>query len=277
MARQSPADQSNKSDAVTTRMKYVVRGEKAVFSAAERDKSYWPGEEHDVRIHDMRPIADELSFDRNGFVLLRGASAARDLTDPTEVEAVYVPEVIKQIERLTGARKVVAFGAMVRTDDSQADDGRLPAFGAHIDYGDRTVRDFSYDLMPRAEADRRLAGRYMLINVWRPVRPVERTPLALCDASTVFRHDLFESEVRGGLGDSKRRSLFGFNLAYAPGHRWYYVPQMQPDEALFFKLFDSDSERVQFTAHSAFNDPNATADAAPRLSIELRTIAYLSD
>jgi hypothetical protein len=51
---------------------------------------------------------------------------------------------------------------------------------------------------------------------------------------------------------------------------------MQPWEALVFKLFDSKSEAVQFTAHGAFEDPDTPPDAAPRQSIEVRTIAYLA-
>jgi hypothetical protein len=51
---------------------------------------------------------------------------------------------------------------------------------------------------------------------------------------------------------------------------------MQPWEALAFKLFDSDRDAVQHTAHSAFEDPATAPDAAPRQSIEVRTIAYLS-
>ena len=125
------------------------------------------------------------------------------------------------------------------------------------------------------EAERRLAGRHMLINVWRPIAMVESAPLAVCDASTVRREDLFDSEVVGGLGDFNRRSLWGFNLAYDPAHRWYWVPHMQPWEALAFKLFDSEEGAVQYTAHSAFEDPNTPPDAAPRQSIEVRTIAYL--
>jgi hypothetical protein len=50
---------------------------------------------------------------------------------------------------------------------------------------------------------------------------------------------------------------------------------MQPWEALAFKLFDSDAGATQFTAHSAFEDPNTPPDAAPRQSVEVRTIAYL--
>ena len=179
------------------------------------------------------------------------------------------------IQRLTGAAKVVSFGPMIRTNASGAHGHNQPAFGAHVDYGARTVADFTRDLLPAEEAERRLQGWHMLINVWRPITMVESAPLALCDASTVRREDLFDSEVVGGLGDFKRRSLWGFNLAYDPGHRWYWVPHMQPWEAMAFKLFDSDPDAIQHTAHSAFEDPNTPLDAAPRQSVEVRTIAYL--
>ena len=258
---------------VQTTMKYVVRGEKATFHAGDRSKSYWPVDEHAVTIHDVRPIADRLAFDRNGFVL---ADEPTDVTDFTggELER-YQRQTEALVQRLTGADKVISFGPIVRTNATGAHGHNQPAHGAHVDYGARTVADFTRDLLPAEEAERRLQGRHMLINVWRPIVMVESAPLAVCDASTVERADLFDSEVVGGLGDFNRRSLWGFNLAWTPDHRWYWVPHMQPWEALVFKLFDSDPDAVQFTAHSAFEDPNTPPDAAPRQSIEVRTIAYL--
>jgi hypothetical protein len=263
-------------NAVTTSMNYVVRGEKAVFCAADRDASYWPRDIHRVTIEDVRPIADQLSFDRNGFVLLNEPTAVRDFRDSAQVDGVYVPEIVDLVTRLTGAEKVITFGIMIRSDSPDMGDGGLPAHGAHVDYGDFTVRETVRDLLG-AEADRWLERRYMLINLWRPIRIVERTPLALCDASTVLAEDMFDSEVRGGLGDANRPSLWGFNLAYNPVHRWYYAPRMRPEEIFAFKLFDSDRSRVQWTAHSAFEDPQAPADAAPRQSIELRTISFMPE
>ena len=259
---------------VEATMNYVVRGEKATFHAGDRAKSYWPVEEHRVRFHDMRPIAQDLSFDRNGFVLLDQPSALTDVAAEGAIEA-YCRETEELVRRLTGAAKTVSFGPVVRTNATGAHGHNQPAFGAHVDYGDRTVRDFTHDLLPKEEADRRLSGRYMLINVWRPLTTVESAPLALCDASTVKAQDMFDSEVVGGLGSFGTRSLWGFNLAWAPGQRWYWVPRMQPQEVLAFKLYDSDPEAVQFTAHSAFNPP-VPPDAAPRQSIEVRTISFMS-
>ncbi|MEO6041188.1 MAG: CmcJ/NvfI family oxidoreductase [Croceibacterium sp.] len=259
---------------VTTTMKYVVRGEKATFHAGDRAKSYWPVDEHPVIIHDVRPVRGQLSFERNGFVLVDEPTEVTEFTDSGEL-ARYSRQAEALVARLTGADKVVSFGSMIRTSATGAHGHNQPAHGAHVDYGARTVADFTRDLLPADEAEARLARRHMLINLWRPIVPVESAPLALCDASTVRREDLFDSEVVGGLGDFRRRSLWGFNLAYDPAHRWCWVSDMQPHEALAFKLFDSDPRAVQHTAHSAFEDPATPPDAAPRQSIELRTIAYI--
>jgi hypothetical protein len=255
-------------------MKYVVRGEKATFHPGDRTRSYWPVDEHEVLIHDMRPIREQLSFDRNGFVLVDEPAAVDSLGESDNLRR-YCRQTEALVQRLTGAAKVVSFGPVVRTNATGAHGHNQPAHGAHVDYGARTVADFTRDLLPTEEAERRLAGRHMLLNVWRPIVPVESAPFAVCDASTVRREDLFDSEVVGGLGDFNRRSLWGFNLAFQPDHRWYWAPRMQPTEALVFKLFDSQPGAVQFTAHSAFEDPATPPDAAPRQSIEVRTIAYM--
>ena len=66
-----------------------------------------------------------------------------------------------------------------------------------------------------------------------------------------------------------------YQIAYNAAHEWYYFPRMARDEALVFKVFDSATDgRARFTAHSAFADPTSPPDAAPRESIEMRTIAF---
>jgi hypothetical protein len=261
--------------AVEAVIRYVVPGEKAIFYPADRERSYWPAVEHRVHIESMRPHANELALERNGFVLVREPTQVRNFYDADEVKRVYYPEVFDLVRRLNGAAKVIAFGEVTRSDSTQTGDGRQPAYGAHVDYGDVTVRQFTHEILGREEAERWLKMRYVLMNLWRPIKPVYRTPLALCDASTVVRSDLNDSEVRGGLNDPDRASLYGFNLAHSPRHRWYYAPRMQPDEVLAFKLFDSDGSRVQWTGHTAFDDPTAAADAPPRESIEIRTISFI--
>jgi hypothetical protein len=181
------------------------------------------------------------------------------------------------VKRLNGAAKVAVFGEITRSDATGTGEGRLPAYGAHVDYGERTIRRLAAEAMGKSEAERWLGHRFVLMNLWRPLKPVEKTPLALCDASTVARADLNDSEIRGGLNDPNRPSMYGFNLSHNPRHRWYYAPRMQPDEVLAFKLFDSDKSRVQWTGHTAFDDPTSSPSAPPRESIEIRTVSFFSD
>jgi hypothetical protein len=263
-------------DAVDATIRYVVAGEKAVFYPTDRERSYWPAEEHPVRISSMRPHASELSLERNGFVLLRAPSAVTNFYDAGEVQRVYYAEIEALAKRLLGAEKVLVFGEIARSDGTTTGDGRKPAYGAHVDYGEHTVRQFAADLLGREAAAPWLERRFVLMNLWRPIRTVYRTPLALCDASSVLASDLNDSEIRGGLNDPQRPSMYGFNLSYNPRHRWYYVPRMEPEEILAFKLFDSDRARVQWTGHTAFDDPTAAPDAPPRESIEIRTISFLT-
>ncbi len=53
---------------------------------------------------------------------------------------------------------------------------------------------------------------------------------------------------------------------------------MNRNEALVFKVFDSATDgRARFTAHTSFEDPNTPDNAAPRESIEVRSIAFFED
>ena len=79
---------------------YVVRGESAVFNAADRQASYWPQDAHVMPVHDLREELDELSFDRNGFVIARGPSEAAAMTDPAARMAAYGREAEALMEKL---------------------------------------------------------------------------------------------------------------------------------------------------------------------------------
>jgi hypothetical protein len=255
-------------------IRYVVKGESAIFYPAEREKSYWPADDREMTITDARPFRDELSVARNGFALLSHRTAVRDFFDDAQIEHVFIPEVIDLARQINGATKVIAFGPVARTDDPGSRQGRLPSFGAHVDYGRRTIEDFTRQILGD-EADRWLRKRVVLMNFWRPIRTVYSSPLALCDASTVEVSDLNPSEVRGGLMDPNRPPLYGFNLSYNPAHRWYYVPRMQPDEVYAFKLYDSEQGVPQWTGHTAIVDPDTPPGAAPRQSMEVRTISFI--
>ena len=121
------------------------------------------------------------------------------------------------------------------------------------------------------QAEDLLKGRVQIINLWRPIRgPLRDAPLAVCDARSVAARDLVPSDLvyRDRVGET-------YAVTHNPDHRWFYVPEMQPDEALLLKCFDSATDgRARFMPHTAFEDPTAPANIPPRESIELRTMVF---
>jgi hypothetical protein len=84
-----------------------------------------------------------------------------------------------------------------------------------------------------AEAEKHLADRARLVNVWKPLHsPDLDNPLAVADYRSIDpQKDLVPSELRyksGFVGET-------FRVKYNPNQRFYYVSQMQPTEALLLK------------------------------------------
>ncbi len=229
--------------------------------------------EHVLRIHNARRDADEISFEQCGFTMVRHKTAA-NLLDKRAVERTYYKEAEAIVKQLTGASEVIVFLDLVRSEARGPEaQGVEPAANAHVDFDERSVRLWVETLRPD-DADRLLAKRFVNINLWRPIRPVERKPLALCDARSIVAEDLIPIVI-DGRPDDPAGPFSGFNLVYNPQHRWHYYPQLQVDEVLAFKIFDSDGTRPYLAAHTAFDDPTSRADAPKRLSIEVRTIAFI--
>jgi len=66
-----------------------------------------------------------------------------------------------------------------------------------------------------------------------------------------------------------------YAITFNPNHKWFWFPRMRRDEAIVFKVFDSEKDgRARWTAHTAFDDPTSPPHARPRESIEIRTLAF---
>ena len=235
-------------------------------------------ERHAVSIRDVRPAAQTLSLDREGFLLLRHGTAVTDFYDDDQVERVYHPEIEALLGQVTGADRVIVFDTTRRSDGgagaSNRDGLRRPASRVHVDYTERSGPQRVRDLLGETEADRlcTAGARIIQINVWRPIRgPVERSPLALADASSVRFEDLIATDqvFPDRVGEI-------YHLAYHPSQRWYYAPRMTPYEVLLIKGWDSlDDGRTRFTQHGAFELPDTPEHAPARESIEVRTLAVI--
>jgi hypothetical protein len=231
-------------------------------------------EPHRVRIHDLRPVAENATLDEQGFAVLRHHSAVHNFGSEDEIRGVYYPETEALIRHATGASRVFIFDHTVRhhipgTQDYR-EGVRQPARRIHVDHTARSGPQRVRDLLPQ-EAEALLTGRVQIINLWRPIRgPVLDAPLALADASSVAPEDLVPSDLvyRNRVGET-------YAVTHNPRHRWFYLSRMEPSEAFLIKCYDSKMDgRARFAPHTAFTDPTAPVDAPPRESIEIRSFVF---
>ncbi len=267
--------------ALTAQINYaLITGEKLV------NETFGPGnirrrtsgsyEQRPMQIRDGRAFVGTLSLDRNGFVLVDHPTAVKDFFDAEELKRVYYPEAIELVKRVSGATRVELFDHTLRSGDEGERESKLirePVLSAHNDYtewsGPQRVRDLMGD-----EAETLLKRRFAIIQVWRSIaHPILRNPLVIADARSLAMEDLHVSERRypGRVGQTYR-------LSYNPAHQWFYFPAMRRDEALVFKVFDSKQDgRARFVPHTSIDNPHAPADALPRRSIEIRTLAFFDE
>lgn len=228
---------------------------------------------HEVEIHNARETAARFDLDKQGFRLVAQPTSVTDFFDDDQVRSIYHGEVVALLQRETGARRVEIFDDTRRTSSisQQKKHGiREPANIVHNDYTARSGIKRLYDLFPD-EAEKLVQRRFAIINVWRSIKgPVEDDPLVLCDATSVRQDDLVAVERRG------EDRIGELQVAiHSDRQRWYYFPQMQMNEALIFKTFDSETDgRARFTVHSSFRDRTAPTDAPARQSIETRCFVF---
>jgi hypothetical protein len=228
-----------------------------------------------VKVRNGRLLANELSLDEQGFVFVEHKTQVADFFDAEELKSVYYPEVERLIKGVSGASRVVIFDHTLRSGDETEREAKLirePVLSAHNDYtewsGPNRVREFLPD-----EAEALLARRFAIIQVWRAInQPIRSNPLAVADAKSIEMDDLLVAERR-----YPHRVGQTYRLKYNSKHRWFYFPEMRRDEALVFKVYESEKDgRARFTPHTSFGDPTSPPGAPARQSIEVRAFAFFT-
>ena len=227
-----------------------------------------------VSVENARPIAGRLSLDVEGVTVAQSRSAVVDFWDEAQTLALGHPETADLVKAVTGAARVVVFDHTLRRSDVAVDDrssgtARPPASRAHVDQtvasGPQRVRD-----VMGGQAEALLERRAAIINVWRPIRhPARAWPLALGDARSFDPGDLVATDL---VFRHRKGEIYG--VAHSTAQRWLYIPDLQPDEAILIKCWDSDASLARFAPHTGFEDPTTPAGTPPRESIEFRTIAF---
>ena len=146
----------------------------------------------------------------------------------------------------------------------------------HVDQSHEYAPKVVQKEMPE-NAERLLQGRFQIINVWRPIKPIYRDPLGVVDAHTCSKEDLVPVQV---IYPNSTAESFTVRPGAEEGkeqHKWYYLYGQKPEELLFFKIFDSKTDgRARSVAHSAFSNVEEV-DKAPRESIEVRCLVFHPD
>ena len=295
-----------------------------VFTRRDRNGSDAGWEGVDLKawrmpVHDARKIEATAprTLAHNGFELRAHPLAQPDLDffNHDQVVRTYYPQCAEIVREASGAGLVVAFDHNVRSAAGKQSKRRIeggqqvqgPALVVHGDYTltsapqrlvdltkppgvndtQRTILRDGESLLDAPDVARVLAnGRFAIINVWRNIaqEPVETHPLALCDAASVRPEDLvvFEIHYHDRVGEN-------YFAKHADGHRWYFYPALNRNEALLIKQWDSvgalacsnganpdaasPDAPCTFSFHSAFEDPATLPDAPERWSIEVRCVA----
>lgn len=241
----------------------------------------WQNCEYDLRTVQIRNARQSVvapALDSCGFQLTDAPTDVKDFSVKQDITGRYYEEMKAVALRVTGGSHAVVFDHLVR----KREPGRpaltfgrktpgVPAAAVgrvHNDYTERSGRR-RLGLVLGAEAAEQVTGRYCIVNIWRSIKgPVVDTPLALCDSRSVRDGDLVDSDIHYH-NRTGEIHLVHFN----PAHRWCYFHELQPDEAIVFKQYDSSAQGVsRFTPHAAFDYPDTPPDAPLRESIETRIL-----
>ena len=229
-----------------------------------------------VDVYDARTEKPNADVDVEGFRLVPQRTSVDDFYDDEQIRNVYHKEITNLLKNVTGAKRVEIFDDTRRSASTrrQAELGiREPAAIVHNDYtaasGVKRLQDHFADAPDDAES--LLKNRFAIINVWRSIAGTVRNhSLALCDATSMPPESLVSMERRA----DERIGELQVAL-YDDDQRWYYYPDLDMDEAILIKTFDSSTDgRARFTAHTSFEAPDAPANAPIRESLETRCLVF---
>ena len=260
------------------------------------NRRFWaPGKEFNTGVYAPYPVAirnarldGPFTLDSHGFCLARHHSAISDWERQYAPDCAYATEVAEVAKRLTGADTVIPLGGMIRDSAATSATVQPPAAEAHVDFtarcAERRAAALYHKAYPEASGYRRFIG----FSLWRALSaPPQDMPLALCEGRSVGdeegTHNTKVDVTEIPTGDALYAPIAGEEdmvaatiFHYSPGHRWWYFPDLQPQEVIFIKLYDSDHSKAWRCPHTAFRD-STRPDAHPRRSMEFRAMAYFSN
>ncbi|HEY6824979.1 MAG TPA: CmcJ/NvfI family oxidoreductase [Steroidobacteraceae bacterium] len=260
------------------------------------NRRFWaPGRELNTGVYAPYPVtirnarlAGPFTLDAHGFCLARHRSAIGDWENQYAPGSAYAAEVAEVAKSLSGADLVIPLGGMLRDSAVTSPTVQPPAAEAHVDFTERCAERRAAALYRQAYPEASGYRRFIGFSLWRALSaPPQDMPLALCEGRSVRdeegTHNTKVDVTEIPTGEALYAPIAGEEdmlaatiFHYSPGHRWWYFPDMEPDEVIFIKLYDSDHSKAWRCPHTAFRD-TTRPDARPRRSMEFRAMAYFSN
>ncbi|KAE8443928.1 hypothetical protein EG329_001238 [Mollisiaceae sp. DMI_Dod_QoI] len=208
--------------------------------------------QHDgIKFRDIRGFEEKVELSKHGFQIFKHASS-QDLERLSEESILenYLLETSNLVKEYMGATHVLCYDYRFRKDVPQPEPEydfdepqrgtfsrpEEPANTPHVDQTKAGGFRRAQRHLTEEETEIYLSGRYRLriINSWRPLKPVEDSPLAFCDYysiahSALVAADRVSPEYCGEV----------YYLKFEAEQQWYYLSKQKPDEISVFLSFDS--------------------------------------
>jgi hypothetical protein len=259
------------------------------------NRRFWaPGKEFNTGVYASQKViirnarlAGPFTLDEHGFCLSVHRTAITDWERNYGPDTLYAEQVCEVAGRLSGADFVIPLGGMLRSSGKTSATVQPPAAEVHVDFTQRCAERIAGRLYKKRDPQGPGFRRFIAFSLWRALSPPPQDmPLAICEGRSVrddegthnTKVDVDEIPTGDALfapieGEENMSAATIFH--HSPAHRWWYFPDMTPDEVIFVKFYDSDHRTAWRCPHTAFRD-SSRPDAHERRSIEYRAIAFFA-
>jgi len=241
-------------------------------------------ETHPVKVRSIRGREAQLGLGKSGFEVLDHESLCLPTQLSSEAVSAYQAETEEILLEFLKADKVICFDLKRRKNNIDVEKVFDPrsqslvesvATGAHVDF---TLDKIPFEISRILNEEQKQtylndSYRFQMINTWRPMLPqIEDSPLAMCDFRTIDGDDLIETDR---IYPTHQAEIY--YLKHNTGQKWYWVPEQKSSELLIFVSYDSHTgTNPRFCPHVAVPNPLASKNAAPRESVETRSLVITS-
>lgn len=251
-----------------------------------------------IHVENIRRLSQQPTANREGYQLVDFHTTVAEEhflnanlpENKAIIQDVYFDECRKLVQDASGAALAYPYVYRIRNQErtmadlDKADFLKDSVPIAHVDRDPVTALERLRASLGVEKADSLLRKykHYASMNVWRPIKDtVQKWPLMLVDHHTIPDWD-YDTHMFRLLSnnDSNRVSDRGAKnhealLKFDAGYRYFYAPNMSPDQAWLFYAFHSDPALA--VPHSAFWDESTKPDAPTRWSVEVRVWVFFDE